>query len=119
MAFMRQKILTIQTKSGIVHKKGNYTAGYHSKWRTVDFTNLYLGIFCKRSSHGYLLDETEYPVSVEYEGYQEVKIVHRYVTVKETVKKQAFQLIKVSEDGEQTEIDLIAGAGFKVYLIST
>ena len=41
----------------------------------------------------------------------------RDLTVKEQVKKQAFQLIKVSEDGEQTETDLVAGAGFKVYLI--
>ena len=39
----------------------------------------------------------EYPVEVSYEG-QEVQIVHREVTVKETVKKQAFQLIKISED---------------------
>lgn len=42
----------------------------------------------------------------------------RDLTVKEQVKKQAFQLIKISEDGEQTETDLVAGAGFKVYLIS-
>ena len=37
----------------------------------------------------------------------------RDLTVKEQVKKQAFQLIKISEDGEQTETDLVAGAGFK------
>lgn len=47
-----------------------------------------------------------------------VQIVHRDVTVKETVKKQAFQLIKISEDGEQTETELVEGAGFKVFLIS-
>ncbi len=57
------------------------------------------------------------PVEVSYEG-QEVQIVHREVTVKETVKKQAFQLIKISEDGEQTETELVEGAGFKVFLIS-
>ena len=68
-------------------------------------------------AEGYLLDETEYPVEVAYEG-QEVQIVHREVTVKETVKKQAFQLIKISEDGEQTETELVEGAGFKVFLIS-
>ena len=34
-------------------------------------------------------------------------------------KRQAFQLIKISEDGEQTETDLVAGAGFQVYLISS
>ena len=66
---------------------------------------------------GYTLDTTKYEVSVTYEG-QDVAEVTRELTVKDQVKKQAFQLIKVSEDGEQTETDLVAGAGFKVYLIS-
>ena len=66
---------------------------------------------------GYTLDTTKYEVSVTYEG-QDVAEVTRDLTVKEQVKKQAFQLIKISEDGEQTETDLVAGAGFKVYLIS-
>ena len=58
-----------------------------------------------KASEGYLLDPTEYPVDAAYEG-QEVKIVHRDVTVHETVKKQAFGLIKVGSDGEQTEAEL-------------
>ena len=37
--------------------------------------------------------------------------------VTEQVMKQAFQIIKISEDGEQTETDLVAGAEFTVYLI--
>ena len=32
--------------------------------------------------------------------------------------RQAFQIIKISEDGEQTEVDLVKGAEFTVYLIS-
>ena len=108
-------------KSGIVHKKNELVAqGTISSEGTVDFTNLYLGKYFVKEiepAEGYLLDETQYPVDVNYEG-QEVKIVHRYMTVKETVRKQAFQLIKISEDGEQTETDLVAGAGFKVFLIS-
>ena len=40
---------------------------------------------------------------------QDVAEVTRDLTVKEQVKKQAFQLIKISEDGEQTETDLVAG----------
>ena len=94
--------------------------GQFSSEGTLDFTDLYLGNYYVKElepAEGYLLDETEYPVTVDYEG-QEVKIVHRYVTVKETVKKQAFQLIKISEDGEQTETDLVEGAGFKIFLIS-
>ena len=109
-------------KSGTVHKTGELVAqGQISSEGTLDFTNLYLGNYIVKEiepAEGYLLDETEYPVSVAYEG-QEVKIVHRDITVRETVKKQAFQLIKISEDGEQTETDLVEGAGFKVFLISS
>jgi len=109
-------------KSGLVHKKDELVAqGVISKEGTLDFTDLYLGNYYVKeieAGAGYLVDETSYPVKVNYEG-QEVKIVHRYVTVKETVKKQAFQLIKISEDGEQTETDLVEGAGFKIYLISS
>ena len=86
----------------------------------IDFANLYLGNYYVKEispGEGYLLDETAYPVEVAYEG-QEVEIVHRYVTVKETVIKQAFELIKISEDGEQTETDLVEGAGFKIFRIS-
>ena len=109
-------------KSGTVYRKDQLVAqGQISGEGTIDFTDLYLGSYYVKElepAEGYLLDETAYPVTVDYEG-QEVKIVHRYVTVKETVKKQAFQLIKISEDGEQTETDLVEGAGFKVFLISS
>lgn len=67
---------------------------------------------------GYLLDTTEYDVTVSYEGQGKAEVT-RDLTVSEQVKKQAFQLIKVSEDGDQTETDLVAGAGFKVYLVSS
>ena len=67
---------------------------------------------------GYTVDPTEYEVDLAYEG-QEVAEVTRDLTVQEQVKKQAFQLIKISEDGDQTETDLVEGAGFKVYLISS
>lgn len=107
-------------KSGTVYKKDELVAqGRISSEGTLDFTDLYLGNYYVKEldpAEGYLLDKTEYPVTVDYEG-QEVKIVHRDVTVKETVKKQAFQLIKISEDGEQTETDLVEGAGFKIFLI--
>ncbi|MFR3949044.1 MAG: prealbumin-like fold domain-containing protein [Ruminococcus sp.] len=88
---------------------------------TVDFKNLYLGNYFVKEiepAEGYLLDETEYPVEVSYEG-QEVQIVHREVTVKETVKKQALSAYQdLQKTGEQTETELVEGAGFKVFLIS-
>lgn len=106
-------------KSEDVHKKDDLVAQGVIKDGKVDFTNLYLGNYYVKEispGEGYLLDETAYPVEVGYEG-QDVAIVHRNVTVKETVKKQAFELIKISEDGNQTEIELLKGAGFKVFLI--
>lgn len=107
-------------KSGIVHKKDELVAQGTIKEGKTDFTNLYLGNYYVKeisAGEGYLLDETKYPVEVGYEG-QEIEIVHRNVVVKEKVKKQAFELIKISEDGDQTETDVIKGAGFKIYLIS-
>lgn len=107
-------------KSGIVHRKDELVAKGTIQDGKLDFKDLYLGKYYVKEiapGEGYLLDETKYPVTVNYEG-QNVEIVHRDVTVKETVKKQAFQLIKISEDGEQTETDLVEGAGFKVFLIS-
>lgn len=107
-------------KAGTVHKKDALVAQGTIKEGKVDFTDLYLGNYYVKEispGEGYLLSEESYPVEVGYEG-QEVAIVHRNVTVKETVKRQAFELIKISEDGEQTETDLVEGAGFKVFLIS-
>ena len=49
---------------------------------------------------GYTVDTTEYDVNLTYEG-QEVAEVTRDLTVQEQVKKQAFQLIKISEDGDR------------------
>lgn len=110
-------------KSGLLYKKDQLvTQGTIEKGK-LDFKDLYLGKYYVQEisappSNAYLIDETKYEVELSYEG-QEVEIVHRDLTVVETIKKQAFQLIKISEDGEQTETDLLEGAGFKVYLISS
>ena len=118
--FAAEDIQHPNKKSGTVHKKGELVSkGEINENGELDFTDLYLGKYCIRelvASEGYLLDPTEYPVEAAYEE-QDVKIVHREVTVNETVKKQPFQLIKVGSDGEQTEADLLKGAGFKIYLI--
>lgn len=107
-------------KTGTVYKKDELVAQGTIKDGKADFVNLYLAHYYAKEispGEGYLLDETSYPVNVGYEG-QEVAIVHRNVTVKEKVKKQAFELIKITEDGEQTETDLVENAGFKIFLIS-
>ena len=57
---------------------------------------------------GYTVDPTEYEVDLAYEG-QEVAEVTRDLTVQEQVKKQAFQLIKISEDGDRQKQTLWKG----------
>ncbi|MDD3362688.1 MAG: SpaA isopeptide-forming pilin-related protein [Hespellia sp.] len=120
--FAAQTIEHPNKKSGILYEKDELVAkGKISEDGTLDFKNLYLGKYYVKEltpAEGYLLDETQYPIDASYEG-QDVKIVHRDVTVHEIVKKQAFQMIKVGSDGEQTEADLLEKAGFKIYLISS
>ncbi|SHK54166.1 SpaA isopeptide-forming pilin-related protein [Hespellia stercorisuis] len=108
--------------TGLLYKKDSLIAqGTIGADGTLDFTDLFLGkMYVKEITppKGYTLDTTRYDVTLSYEG-QEKKEVTRDLTVTETVKKQAFQLIKISEDGSQTETDLIKGAGFSVYLVSS
>lgn len=85
-----------------------------------NFGNLYFGNYYVREiepSEGYLLDETIYPVN-----FREAQDVHHDISlntkVVETVKKQAFEIIKVSTDGASTETDYVKGAEFTVKLQS-
>ena len=85
-----------------------------------NFGNLYFGNYYIReieASEGYLLDETIYPVN-----FRQAQDVHQNIslksTVTETVKKQAFEIIKVSTDGTSTETDYVKGAEFTVKLQS-
>lgn len=61
------------------------------------FANLYNGKYYVKEikpSEGYLLDETEYDVDLSYTNQNE-EVVAKTTTVYETVKKQAFDLVKV------------------------
>ena len=120
--YAREDIVHPDGKTGVLFKKDSLIAqGVIKEDGTLDFSKLYLGkMYVKEITppEGYTVDPTEYEVDLAYEG-QEVAEVTRDLTVQEQVKKQAFQLIKISEDGDQTETDLVEGAGFKVYLISS
>lgn len=108
-------------KTGLLYKKDQLVVQGTIEKGVLNFEDLYLGKYYVQEispppSNAYLLDQTKYPVELAYEG-QDVEIVQKNVTVVETIKKQAFQLIKISDDGSQTETELLEGAGFKVYLI--
>ena len=85
-----------------------------------NFGNLYFGNYYVREvepSEGYLLDETIYPVN--FRGAQDIHHdISLNTKVIETVKKQAFEIIKVSTDGASTETDYVKGAEFTVKLQS-
>lgn len=104
-----------------------YRAGQQITTLTTDkagkasVKNLYLGNYYVKeitASEGYLLDETEYDLHCDYEGDLTLT-VERSCTSLEQVKKQPFQLIKVSDNGDDTEAPLLEGAGFTAYLKSS
>ena len=120
--YAREDIVHPDGKTGVLFKKDSLIAqGVIKEDGTLDFSELYLGkMYVKEITppEGYTVDPTEYEVDLAYEG-QEVAEVTRDLTAQEQLKKQAFQLIKISEDGDQTETDLVEGAGFQVYLVSS
>ena len=87
----------------------------------AEVNNLYLGNYYVKEitpPEGYLLDEEEHDVVCDYEG-DLVAEVSRSTTSKEQVMKQPFQLIKVSDNGDDTEAPLFEKAGFTAYLKSS
>ena len=84
------------------------------------FKDLYYGNYYIREiepSEGYLLSETRYDLNFKSKGNTSAEIkLDQEVT--ETVKKQAFELIKVSTSGDNTETKLVKDAEFTVKLAS-
>ena len=87
--------------------------------RQASIDDLYLGKYYIKEiapSEGYTLDETEYDVTLAYQG-QTTATVTIDQTVKERVKAQAFQIIKISSD-EAGEAKNLQGAEFTIKLKS-
>ncbi len=87
--------------------------------RQASIDDLYLGTYYLKEiepSEGYTLDETEYDVELAYQG-QTTATVTIDQTVKERVKAQAFQIIKVSSN-EAGEAENLQGAEFTIKLKS-
>ena len=128
-ATLEGAVYGIYARQNIVHADGTkgilYTAGSIVQRATfvngkLSYNDLELGEYYLKQitpPNGYTKSANEYNVSVTYEG-EKVELVTRNVTVEEKVNKQAFQLIKVGNVGDNDEFIALENAGFKVYLIS-
>ena len=119
--YAREDINHPDGRSGVLYKKDEQVATLTTdKAGKASVSNLYLGKYYLKEITppvGYLLDEEEHDVNCDYEGDQ-VETVKRNTVSKENVIKQPFQLIKAA-DNDKTDADLLKGAGFSAYLISS
>ena len=119
--YAREDINHPDGRSGVLYKKDEQVATLTTdNAGKASVSNLYLGKYYLKEITppvGYLLDEEEHDVNCNYEGEQ-VETVKRNSVSKEDVIKQPFQLIKAA-DNDKTDADLLKGAGFSAYLISS
>lgn len=119
--YAREDINHPDGRSGVLYKKDEQVATLTTdKEGKASVSNLYLGKYYLKEITppvGYLLDEEEHDVNCNYEGDQ-VETVKRNTVSKEDVIKQPFPLIKAA-DNDKTDADLLKGAGFSAYLISS
>lgn len=120
--YARDDIAHPDGATGIIFHAGDLVATLTTdKGGNAEVKNLYLGNYYVKEitpSEGYLLDEEEHDVICDYEG-DLVAEVSRSTTSAEQVIKQPFQLIKVSDNGDDTEAPVLSGAGFTAYLKSS
>ena len=118
-------------RTDVVHPDGTgkviYRAGDQVTVLTTDVsgcagvTDLYLGLYYVKELEapvGYILDKTEYEVKLTADQEPDAEgVIHCELTVADQVKKQPFQLLKVSNDGS-TNPQPLSGAGFTAWLLS-
>ncbi|MDD2979270.1 MAG: SpaA isopeptide-forming pilin-related protein [Hespellia sp.] len=119
--YARESIVHPDGHTGTLYPKdslvGTFTTDEKS---TAKLSGLYLGNYYAKeitAPEGYLTDGQEHEISCTYEGGN-VAVVKRSCIVPETVKKQAFEMIKISTDGSSTETALVEGAEFTIKLES-
>lgn len=119
--YARNDIHHSDKKTGVLYKAGEQVGTLTTdKEGKAEITDLYLGEYFMKEitpPTGYLADETEYDLVCNYEG-DLVATVERDCTSPEQVKKQPFQIIKAADNGK-TDADLLSGAGFTAWLVSS
>lgn len=132
--YAREAIVHPDGHTGVLYEKDEQVALLTTDAQgRADVTELYLGRYYLKellAPTGYVKDEAEYEItfSAEMAGRKtdpgtdtdltaDPTIIMRKAVVTEQVKKQPFQLLKVSNAGE-TNPKPLAGAGFSAWLIS-
>ncbi len=119
--YAREDIVHPDGATGVLYKAGAKVATLTTdKNGAASIENLYLGNYYVKEITppvGYLADETEHDLVCNYEG-DLVATVERSCVSLEQVKKQPFQIIKAANNGK-TDADLLSGAGFTAYLVSS
>ena len=120
--YARNDIAHPDGQAGIIFHAGDLVATLTmDEGGNAEINNLYLGNYYVKEitpPEGYLPDEEEHDVVCDYES-DLVAEVSRSTTSPEQVIKQPFQLIKVSDNGDDTEAPVLSGAGFRAYLKSS
>ena len=119
--YARENIVHPDGATGVMYKAGDQVATLTTDENgQASVSGLYLGSYYVKEitpPTGYLADENEYDLSCDYEGDMTAE-VKRECTSLEQVMKQPFQIIKVANNGK-TDADLLKGAGFSAYLVSS
>lgn len=119
--YAREDIVHPDGATGVIYKAGDKVAALITDAHGEAFVeNLYLGNYYVKEITppvGYLADEKEHDLVCSYEGDLKAT-VERECTSLEQVKKQPFQIIKAANN-EKTDADLLSGAGFTAYLVSS
>ena len=119
--YAREDIVHPDGATGVIYKAGEQVATLttdENGQASVD--GLYLGNYYVKEitpPTGYLVDEEEHDLVCNYEG-DLVAEVKRDCLSLEQVMKQPFQIIKAANNGK-TDADLLKGAGFTAYLVSS
>ena len=119
--YARENIVHPDGATGVMYKAGDQVATLTTDENgQASVSGLYLGSYYVKEitpPTGYLADENEYDLSCDYEGDMTAE-VKRECTSLEQVMKQPFQIIKAVNNGK-TDADLLKGAGFSAYLVSS